>query len=114
VGPQGPAGADGAVGPQGPAGADGAPGGLAAADYSRVDGTASASNSTTPKTVTAVCPAGSKVLGGGFEYTAGTNGVAVTQSRATADDTWTVTADEINNVPSSWSVQAFAICVTAN
>ena len=76
-------------------------------------GTASATNSTTPKSSTAVCPAGKVVLGGGYTVTA-TSGAVIRESRATANDTWTVSAFELNNTSDNWSVQAFAICVTAN
>jgi hypothetical protein len=79
-----------------------------------VTGTASASNSTTPKTVTVDCPGGRKVLSGGHSYTTGTASVAVSQSEATDDDTWTVTAEELDGFAGNWSVQAFAVCATAN
>jgi hypothetical protein len=130
VGPQGDPGlpgtdgvdgAAGAVGPQGDPGlpgtdgvdgADGAPGGVSG--YLRVSGTVSATDSTSPKTATADCTGGQKVLGGGYTYTAGTGSVVTTQNMATDDDTWTVIAEEIDPDNDSWSVQAFAICADAN
>jgi len=114
VGPQGPQGDVGPQGPQGDVGPQGAPGTDGVSGYVRVTGTASASNSNSPKTATVDCPAGLKVLGGGHTYTAGTGGVAVRESRAADDDTWTVTAEEIDNVGGSWTVQAHAVCAIAN
>lgn len=101
MGTTGPTGATGATGP----GADG---------YLRVSGTASGSNETSPKTVTASCPAGKVALGGGFLVTVASGVLAeitVTESRATADNVWTVTGSEDNdsNV-GNWSIQAFVVC----
>ena len=77
-------------------------------------GTASASNSNSPKTVTVDCTGGRKVLSGGYTFTAATGGLVVRESMASDDDTWTVTAEEVDNVGGNWSVQAFAVCATAN
>jgi hypothetical protein len=98
-------------------GADGAPGADGAdgiSDYLRVTGTASASNSNSPKTVSVDCTGGRKVLSGGHSFTASSGGLVVRESRATDDDTWTVIAEEVDSVGGSWSVQAFAVCATAN
>ena len=57
-GPPGPAGPQGSPGPQGPAGPTGASG------Y-QVITQASPSNSSTPKSLTATCPQGKVVIGGG-------------------------------------------------
>jgi hypothetical protein len=78
-----------------------------------VTGTASASNSTSPKTVTVDCTGGRFVLSGGYVFTGGTGGLTVRESRATDDDTWTVVAEEVDNVGGNWTVQAFAVCATA-
>jgi hypothetical protein len=111
AGPQGVQGPQGDVGPQGAPGADGADG---VSGYVRVTGTASASNSNSPKTATVDCPAGLKVLGGGHTFTANTGGLSVRDSRAADDDTWTVTAEEIDSVGGNWTVQAHAVCAIAN
>jgi hypothetical protein len=78
-----------------------------------VSGTASASNATNPKTVTATCTSG-KVLGGGFVALAPGGGVAevtVTASYPSSDTVWTVTASEDNGSDvGNWSLQAYAIC----
>jgi hypothetical protein len=54
------------------------------------------------------------VLSGGHSHTGSTSGLSVRESRPLDDDTWTVTVEEIDSVGSSWSVQAFAVCATAN
>ena len=110
-GDPGPQGVQGDPGPQGAPGANGADG---VSNYLRVAGAVSASNSTTPKTVTADCTGGRKVLGGGYTFTAGTSGLVARESRASDDDTWTVTVEEVDGVGGAWSVQAFAVCATAN
>jgi hypothetical protein len=107
----GPQGAQGDVGPQGDPGAAGADG---VSNYLRVSGTASANNSTSPKTVTVDCPGGRKVLGGGYTFTAVTGGVVIRENMAADDDTWTVTAEEADGFGGSWTLQAFAVCATAN
>ena len=40
--------------------------------------------------------------------------MAISQSQATDDDTWTVMAEELDGFAGNWSVQAFAVCATAN
>jgi hypothetical protein len=82
-----------------------------------VTGTATATNSTDTKTATADCTGGRKVIGGGY-LTAGTvsndGELAPVSDRASDDDTWsvTVTGDNPGN-GDTWSLQAFAICLTA-
>ena len=105
-GPQGP---QGATGPQGPAGPQGVPG---TSGYLQVPGAASASNSTSPKTVTATCTGGRVVVGGGG-VTNGATQVALTQSQPTSSTVWSVTATEISSTNTNWTVQAFAICMNA-
>jgi hypothetical protein len=78
--------------------------------YERVTGTASA-NDDNNKTATATCPSGKVVVGGGFVEAGSIPGIAkIGQSQATSDTVWTVfgRGDGIN----SWSLQAFAVCVT--
>jgi hypothetical protein len=41
------------------------------------------------------------------------NDITNYESYPSDNDTWTVTATENDNTYSSWSLQAFAICVTA-
>ncbi len=105
IGPAGPAGSAGGIGPAGPAGVTG---------YLRVAGTASAFDTVDPKTVTAVCPGGRVVVGGGYKLVAATGNVGSvtpTQNQATSDTEWTVTGDS-DGVVADFSVQAFAICAS--
>jgi hypothetical protein len=53
------------------------------------------------------------VISGGYTFTAGTGGLVVRDNRASDDDTWTVTAEEVDGVGASWQVQAFAVCAVA-
>ncbi len=111
-GPQGPAGqngADGAQGPAGPMGPQGPAGGVTG--YQRVAGTVSASNSNT-KTATATCPQGQVVVSGGHAI-GGSANTTVTSSRATSDTTWSVTAAAVTYLGGNFTIQAFAVCVTA-
>ena len=85
-------------------------------DLVRVPGTASASNSTGPKSSTATCPAGKYLTGGGGFITAAAADapVALSASEPNAGLTaWTVTAVEGSDYAAAWSVTAYAICATA-
>lgn len=78
----------------------------------------SATDSTSPKTVTAECPAGKVAIAGGAKLTLGAAiGVALGESAPTAPDAqgkrigWTATAHEvIGTETESWSVEAYAVC----
>ncbi len=92
----------GPAGPQGPAGLIG---------WQRIAGTATASNTTTPKTATASCSAGKVAVGGGHILTGNqTERRAVVESYASADGTWTITARNFNG-SGNWALQAFVVCV---
>ncbi len=111
-GPQGPAGAngaDGAQGPVGPMGLQGPAGGVSG--YERVAGATSPSNGNA-KTATATCPDGKVVMSGGLVIGGNTN-TTVTSNHATSDTTWSVTAASVAIVGGNFTVQAFAVCVTA-
>jgi hypothetical protein len=113
MGPQGPTGAtgaagtngvDGATGPTGPTGPQGISG---VAIFSN----ASASNSTSSKTITATCGGvTTQVLGGGFVISGGGSDVVPIVSYPASNTTWTVTALENDNTGSSWAVTAYVIC----
>ena len=78
--------------------------------YERVSGSTSDYDTTTPKTVSALCPVGKVVVGGGYAATQSQPGNAVVLINQPASDTeWTVTIDSVN----TFSIQAFAVCVTA-
>ncbi len=70
-----------------------------------------------PKFVTAKCPTGKVVIGGGARVTgAEVSKVAVTESFATSPDTdgkrtgWSAVAFEMAAEPKAWGVEAFAVC----
>lgn len=79
---------------------------------------ASSSDSISPKTATAECPAGKVAIAGGAKLTLGSAiGVALGESAPTAPDAqgkrigWTATAHEVVGAETeSWSVEAYAVC----
>jgi hypothetical protein len=80
----------------------------------RVAGTASANDTTTPKTATVTCASGQKALGGGGIITNnGTGTVSLTTSYPSADDTWSVTGDRQSG-SGNWTLQAWAVCATVS
>jgi Collagen triple helix repeat (20 copies) len=104
----GPAGATGATGPTGPAGSNGVSG------YERVMGSTASidTGGNTASTVTASCPAGKKVVGGGVTAT-NALGVAIGASAPTSDTTWSVSASVgFSGTPAN--ITAYAVCITAN
>ncbi len=86
-------------------------------DVSYVTGT-SASDSESPKTAKAECPAGKQVLGGGEKIVSEAfESISIVESApvASADgkrQVWSVTAREVGAEASIWSVEAYAICAT--
>lgn len=78
----------------------------------------SATDSSSPKTVTAACPSGKVAIAGGAKLTLGEAiGVALSESAPTAPDSqgkrtgWTATAHEVVSTETeSWSVTAYAVC----
>ena len=109
VGPQGPAGADGAdgaVGPQGPAGADGADG---VSGYQIVSSSGTSGFFASTFAVTAACPAGKSVVGGGGNVSPN---AYLRGSLPSTSGTWTVRAGKRSEAFGPIAVQAYAICVT--
>jgi hypothetical protein len=84
-------------------------------DVSYVTAT-SPSDSVSPKTVKAECPAGKQVIGGGGKVVAPTfESIAVTESAPIANaeakrNAWSATARELGAEDTIWSVEAYAIC----
>ncbi len=120
TGPPGPPGPPGPIGPIGPQGPPGHPG---ITNYIRVFGpfirlTIGAFGAASR---TAICPAGTKVLGGGHSYSQPSIGppaaqfgpILVTQSEAKSDDRWTVEFTNYSHFTLEFFGQAFAICATA-
>jgi hypothetical protein len=110
TGPQGPTGATGPDGPVGPTGPQG-PAGPAIAGLEIVSAS-SVIDDTNPKTVTATCPTGKILLGGGAQITnsAGNNNIALFASYPSATDTWTGTGVATDPNVGTWSLSAHAIC----
>jgi hypothetical protein len=97
-GDKGDKGDAGAVGPQGPRGLTG-PSGLTGLQRINVIANVDVAK--------VVCPAGKKVLGGGF--VAPSNGtILVQQSYPSADDTWTVVVKNTGNARTNF--EAWAVC----
>lgn len=76
----------------------------------RITSTRGRFDSRSPKTVTAVCPAGSSVIGGGGQISSSSPNVALTEMFRISEGTWRASAHEVDftNVP--WSLTAYAIC----
>ena len=109
-----PAGQQGPAGPPGPPGAPGAQGnpGLNGVGGLEIVYETSATNSDTEKTVTASCPAGKKVLGGGgyaFNLTF-PDEVAIVASFPYNGNGWRVVAQETDAYAPGWLVRTYAIC----
>jgi hypothetical protein len=103
-GPQGPAGLQGPTGPQGPVG----PGGFSSVEIISNDVWYDIPD--TQKTVVAQCPAGKKVLGGGFKF-APVLAPRIAESRPSADRTaWVVVAGQVT-LEQGW-LNVWAICAT--
>lgn len=93
-------------------------GGTGTVTYTRVQQNSSViPDPTDLKTVSAVCPVGSNVVGGGFNVFAYPDAelakIAVVFSQPAFDpavQAWTVRAVETSSVTSNWMLSAFAIC----
>jgi hypothetical protein len=105
----------GPPGPRGDKGERGEPGPPGLAGLRAVSVT-TAVDSSSPKGVTATCPPGKRVLGGGATIIgAGLDGPVVTQSQpvgadAASVDAWAATAVEVGVYTSSWRLIAYALC----
>jgi hypothetical protein len=111
-GPGGPAGPAGPAGPQGAPGAVGPPG---TSGYQVITLT-SASNSSSPKSLTAPCPAGKRVIGGGARIFGTVGGTAVWLSgpdgTPAAPTEWRAGAQEVGaGQPGNWGLRIDAFCV---
>ncbi len=113
--PSGQTGLQGPAGPQGEKGAKGDPGtpGVSGAQYVM---SSSANTTTSPRVQDAVCPAGKKVVGGGYTMDGTGEKIAkVTYSAPWNDLTyWRVIAKMNDGVfPQNWQLVAYAVCVNA-
>ena len=105
--PPGPA---GAAGPAGPAGPQGAPG-LAGVEIVTA---VSERDSDPTHAVTATCPAGKTVIGGGAHIFDASGNAALDESYPPDSTRWYARAYEINATAVNWHVAAYAICAVAS
>jgi hypothetical protein len=72
---------------------------------------ASATDSSTPKSVTVTCPTGKRVTAGGARATgAGAGEIGVTEAYPSTPTQWVVLARELDATGSSWTLTGFAFC----
>jgi hypothetical protein len=97
----------GQQGPQGPAG----PPGVTGLERKEL---VSATNSTAFKTLSAICPTGKRVIGGGARVTGtGIADVAIVDSFPDSDGTkWNAAARESDPTLGQWALTAYALCAT--
>jgi hypothetical protein len=70
----------------------------------------SASNSVSPKSATATCPANKRVIGAGAEINGGLGDVVIDDLRP-GPTTVVATGDEVGSgITGNWQVRAYAIC----
>jgi hypothetical protein len=70
-----------------------------------------ATDSSSPKSVTVNCPAGKRVIGGGARVTgAGAGEVGVTEAYPSTATQWVTLARELDAIGSSWTLTAYAFC----
>ena len=115
AGPQGSQGPQGPVGPQGPTGATGAQGNSGSSTTFTTVTAESSNNSTSPKLVEAVCPAGTVLLSGWGSVDDGllvpVNGVAIGyQWPKLTGQGFVAQAFETSATSASWMVRATAVC----
>jgi hypothetical protein len=77
----------------------------------------SSNDSSSPKTVTAECPAGRIAIGGGAKLVGPAVGMAMTESSPTLPNSqakrtgWIASAHEVVADTEPWSIEAYAVCV---
>ncbi len=69
-------------------------------------------NTASAKSVTATCPAGKVVLGGGFAVSGLIDAGLLAQNGPSSTTAWTVTMAELDPGSPSWTLTATAICAT--
>jgi hypothetical protein len=107
--PAGPTGARGPQGPPGPAGTAG----VAALERRDVLTPTSSAN---VKTISAVCPTGKKVIGGGARVTGtGASRVSINEAFPDSDGTkFNGVAREVTATALTWALQVYAMCATVS
>ena len=109
-GPQGPQGAQGPAGPQGPQGTQGPQGAAGLSNVEIVTKVSSVDSS--DKNVTAQCPAGKKLIGGGAVAHAvfGNPKELTVLGSYPSGNTWKAVAREAVAYAGNWILNAYAIC----
>jgi hypothetical protein len=98
----------GPVGPQGPQG----PPGLSAREQVSAE---TVLTSASPKNITATCPAGKRVIGGGVELSgAGRARVTVTENTPAGESGWEAEAFEAVATGATWKIVVHAICANVS
>ena len=99
------------AGPKGDKGDKGDPGvaGPAGVTAKQVILAKSASDSNSPKTAQATCPAGKQAISGGAQID-GVLGPAISSSRPLGNTAWFVFAYEVVAAQGAWSVSSYVIC----
>jgi hypothetical protein len=76
----------------------------------------SSSDSSSPKTITAECPAGKFAIGGGAKLVGPAVGIALTESSPTFPNSegkrtgWIASAHEVVADPEPWTIEAYVVC----
>jgi hypothetical protein len=82
-------------------------------DTSTFTSAATANNGDSPKSVTATCPSGSVVTGGGYDIAGTDNDDEAVITESTYGDAWFVSAQEIQgSTPGNWTLTSRAICAS--
>lgn len=97
------------AGPPGPAG----PAGPAGVTLREVVTAKTANSSNASKQISAVCPAGKQVIGGGGQLS-GAVGAVIALSIPVGQSSWSVFAYELVPTVNAWAVTSYAICVKAS
>ncbi|HEX3737346.1 MAG TPA: hypothetical protein VHV53_07360 [Solirubrobacterales bacterium] len=113
TGPIGPTGPQGPQGKEGPRGVEGEPGRPALTNYTVVHESATMQSSYIIETVTATCPAGDQVFGGGGGSF--NNHLLVRSSAPSGENAWQVIVATVSDaaVGTESTVYAYAICAGA-
>lgn len=93
------------AGPPGPAGPAGPPG----ISQKQVVTAQTATDSSTPKSITATCPAGKQAVAGGANLT-GPAGPALFATQPTGNNAWFSYAYEVNATQGAWRLTSFVVC----
>jgi hypothetical protein len=98
-----------------PAGAPGPPGPPGVSGLQRAE-LSTATDSGSPKSVSATCPPGKRAIGGGARVSGGgSSEVSIIESSPEADGSrWNTRAVEVNTTQGSWTLTAFAVCATVS